>query len=975
MTYRRWAEATRSFVPFPHEAIESSIPAYFERIARLHADRIAIQTGEAALSYSEVNRQANRVARTLIARLGKENEPVALLLEHGAAPIVAMFGAFKAAKICIALDTTHPSAHLGPIVQDSEARLIITNGQNLALAQEVARVSAAGLRPAEILNLDEPDGSFSGDDKQLVVSPDAIAQIHYTSGSTGKPKGAMQSHRFILHKTMNSIADYRMCPDDRMPLFFSISFSWATSIVFRALLTGATILPHSLQAIGMGALAKWLVENRITVLSLAPSALRQLAESLPAPDEHRFPHLRLLNLSGQGLTQEEITLWRQHFAPDSLLGYSLASTEAGTITRLFLDKDWPVPEGIVPVGYPIDDTEIMLLDENGATVPPGQVGEIAVKSRYLISGYWHNPDLTRAVFFRDPDGTDKRIYFTRDLGRLRPDGALEWAGRKDFQVKIRRHTVQPATVEAALLDLAKFKEVVVVPRPDGRGELQLIAYLVSKTQAPPNASEVRGELVSKIPEYMIPSSFVYIEALPRTPHGKIDSSRLPDPGRARPVLDTPLVTPRTQMEARIAEVWREVLGLDEVGVDDNFFELGGDSLWALRMILEVEKIAGQQVPMEYFRRPTIAMLARFCESGELPAETPPSVASIPSLASTRNRRRLERLVTGQVAPNAVLRQAVQSVLLRLSYSEGLRWLGWIGRPSVANRLYRDERATFTQLAAELGNPSAAADDAFCASVLGNVIWQCFQGWRLTAQVSSGEAIEVMHTAPYRFWRSLAYQVDHAVNAQRGRLIEFKGLEHLYRAHKSKCGTIMVTYHNPATSIANAILLRYTNLGHIRTISQWTAEQLAEREFSGSDQIDPRRVSVWSSRLTVQAAHSLRQGSIVQIVNDVTASGGKFVDKAIGRRQYRLAPGFAELALATGAIVLPVVSMFDSAGRVHMTVLPALQPGNFDGNHDAAVDDLVNQYVAFVEEQWHRSPESVGWGAQRRYLSRPLTASL
>lgn len=610
MAHRHWAEATRSFVEFPREAVDGSVVQRFEHIARLYAERVAVKSDRQTLTYTGLNEIANRLARTLVAKIGTQNEPVAFLLEQSAAPLIAMIGALKAGKIGVTLDSTHPTARLDALLDDSQARLIITNSANLALARELAHTLSPMARSMEIVNLDEPDAGLAANNLGLAIAPDAFADIVYTSGSTGQPKGILRQHRQLLHYVMADTNACRVCCEDRRTQLFPYSSVTSTWSAFSAVLNGAMLLEKDLKPTGVGPLAEWLIQNDATIVTLSTGIFRKLLENLPDANEQRFPKLRLLDIGGEQITDADIVLWKQHFSPDCILSYGFASTEADWVTQLLMDKAAAFSTGVNWVGYPIADQEVVLVDEDGAPVPYGQVGEITAKSCFLSTGYWRRPELTQMAFKPDPDGGDKRVCFTGDLGRIRSDGSLEWIGRKDFQVKIRGNRVQPAEVEMALLDMMKFKEAVVTAALNKVGDQRLIAYLVSKAQPPPTTTEMRDALKQKLPDYMIPSAFVYLDTLPRNANGKVDRKALPAPEQRRPDTGVPLVMPRDRFELEVAHVWEDLLGIYPIGVMDRFFDLGGDSLMAETMLLEIGKKYGRALPSRIlFDASTVDQLA------------------------------------------------------------------------------------------------------------------------------------------------------------------------------------------------------------------------------------------------------------------------------------------------------------------------------------------------------------------------------
>jgi acyl-coenzyme A synthetase/AMP-(fatty) acid ligase len=419
------------------------------------------------------------------------------------------------------------------------------------------------------------------------VTPDAIAYILYSSGTTGEPKGIFQNHRNVLHKVMNYTNTSHLATEERLSLLVSLGFSAAVPNVFAALLNGAALFPFSLKEGGLANLSKRLIEERITIYQSVTSVFRNFVDTLSGAEE--FPELRLIDLFGDPVLPGDIERYKKYFSVHCLLRNRMASTELGDALQYFVSKETPIKGGVVPVGHPVQDKEILLLDEAGRDVGFNQLGEIVVRSRYLALGYWGKPELTRATFLSDPRGGNGRIYRTGDLGYKLPDGCLVHVGRNDFQVKVRGYRFEVSEIERLLLNLTAVKAAVVVAREDqdDPGEQRLVAYLVPDNCPAPSVSELRDFLKDKLPDYMVPSAFVFLDRLPLTHNGKIDRKALPVPDQCRPELEEIYVAPRTPVEEMIAEIWAEVLKLDRVGVHDNFFDLGGHSLLATQIISKV----------------------------------------------------------------------------------------------------------------------------------------------------------------------------------------------------------------------------------------------------------------------------------------------------------------------------------------------------------------------------------------------------
>lgn len=600
---------TGIFVEFNKAEIEQSIPERFEQIARRYPGRLAVKTTQCALTYEELNKAANRIARAILSRCEQGAEPIALLLEQGAPVIAAILGALKAGKIYVPLDPSYPHARIAYMLEDSQAALVVTNNRQLPLAKAVA-----GNRHL-LLDIDALDSSLSEENPGIPLPPETLYGIFYTSGSTGEPKAVIENHRNMLYHVMAYTNAVHVCADDRLTLLHSLSFRAAEMHLFGALLNGAALFPLDLKDAGIGNLAAWLNQEGLTIYHSIPMVFRELAYSLSGMPA--ISTLRLIHLSGAASTRREVELYKQHFEPPCLLLNRMGFTEGYTIRWHFIDHATHIAGNRVPVGYPVEETRVLLLDEAGKEVGPEDSGEIAVKSRYLVPGYWRRPDLTRAAFLPDPAGGNERLYRTGDMGRMGSDGCLEHIERKDFQVKIRGHRVDVGEIESTLNNHAGIKEAVVTAREDQSGDLCLVAYSVPAQAPAPASSELRRFLRGILPDYMIPSAFVMLDTLPLTPNGKLDYRALPAPETLRPELEAAYVAPETDIERQIAIVWQEILGLQKVGLDDNFFDLGGNSLLLAQVHSKFQELFEKSIPIvEMFGNPTISALTKYLDAAQ-----------------------------------------------------------------------------------------------------------------------------------------------------------------------------------------------------------------------------------------------------------------------------------------------------------------------------------------------------------------------
>ena len=605
---RQQAIQARSFHPtgewteFPYAALDGSIVARFEAIVMRYPNRLAVKMADTQLTYAELNAAANRLAHAILAQRGEGAEPIAFLLEQGMSAIVAILAILKSGKFYVALEPTHPPARIAATLADTQSMLLITNHQQRALA---AQLTSAG---QTTLNLEQLAHHYPITNPAIRIAHDAIAYLVYTSGTTGTPKGVIESQRNVLHFTRILTNSFHVCPEDRAALTGSNSFSGAASMIYPALLNGAALFPFDLSTQDFRALGRWLRDEAITEFLYIPAPFRQLMATLD--DTTTFPHLRILGLGADRVKPADIALYHKHFSPNCVLRISLGLSEKKNVAQYLFDQDTPLPAAGVPVGYCVEETSVLLVNEQGAPVGPGEIGEIVVQSRYLSPGYWRQPELTAARFRPAPDNSAERLYYTGDLGLLCSDGCLFHMGRKDHQVKIRGVRVETAEIEQALWVLGGLKEVVVTARPDAQGEPRLVAYLVPATMPAPTVTSLRCGLATTLPTALIPEAFVWLAAMPVNANGKVDLRALPDPTGSRPIQAASYAPPQTPLETTLVTIWQEVLGVQPVGIHDHFLDLGGNSLRAMQVHARLREHLPSELPAQLFLTcATIAELA------------------------------------------------------------------------------------------------------------------------------------------------------------------------------------------------------------------------------------------------------------------------------------------------------------------------------------------------------------------------------
>ncbi|MBI1995560.1 MAG: non-ribosomal peptide synthetase [Deltaproteobacteria bacterium] len=587
-----------AFVEFPVAECQQPIHHRFERQAILYADAPAVRLLSGDITYAELNAAANQAARMLLTKVGADSRPIALMLNQSYESVLWPLAILKAGLCYAPLDQRLPEHVLHAMVENLGPGALIAGTRY----QDASRNIAANRFPV-IDDYASRDG-FLSENLDRPVTADSVAYVFYTSGSTGMAKGVADCHRNILHNILRYTNTLKFSRGDVLSLVQNPSFSGTVSSHFGALLNGAAIAPFDLQGEGLEALSQWLRRARITVFHGVPSIFRQLSDAVG-----RFPHIRLIRLEGDSVSAPDLRYFRTNFQDHCVLVNGLGATECGLVRQFFIDKNSNLDSTeAVPVGYPVQDMVVRIVDDYGRVLPSRSIGEIVVESRFLATGYWRNPVGTAERF--EALDADLRRYRTGDLGRMGEDGCLTHLGRVDRCIRIAGEFVDTVAIERLLLDIPGISQGVVRDFVDHLGERRLCAYVVADAEAGVTVNRLREALCERIARHIVPTAFVFLDALPLTKDLKVDYQSLPQPGQQRPSLPNDYVAPQTVLEQRVARIWSEVLEIDPVGVTDSFFDLGGDSLRAARIVSRVVKQFQLQIPLKFlFQSPTIAAMA------------------------------------------------------------------------------------------------------------------------------------------------------------------------------------------------------------------------------------------------------------------------------------------------------------------------------------------------------------------------------
>ncbi|HEX5873144.1 MAG TPA: amino acid adenylation domain-containing protein, partial [Pyrinomonadaceae bacterium] len=602
-------------VPYKEECIHER----FETQVDQTPNAVALISDDEVVTYRELNSRANRLANYLL-RLGAGTESrVGICLERSVKAVVSILAVLKAGAAYVALDPNYPLERLDFIRHDAQLSLLITE-------EPLATSWTTG--DAKVILLDRDWAAIeaeSGETPSTPVSANNLAYVVYTSGSTGRPKGVMALHRGAMNRFNWMWRTYPFTANEVCCQKTSLAFVDFVWEVFGPLLQGipGVIIPDDVVK-DPRELNRVLAANHVTRIVLVPSLLRAMLDDLGGRKK-QLPDLKIWVCSGEALPIDLCERFKA-ILPDRVLLNLYGSSEASADSTYYEVEDREFTRNIL-IGSPLDNTQIYLLDERLRPAPAGTPAELHIGGDGLARGYLGRPELTAEKFIPDPFSKvpGQRLYKTGDLARWTDEGKLEYAGRRDHQVKIRGVRIELAEVEAALSRHPDLKQAVINALEDTPGEKRLVAYVVP-TDGPLSVSQLRNFIRQELPEYMVPSAFVFLERLPVTASGKVDRLALPEPLEVRPELDAVYTAPHTPVERELADIWTELLHTEQIGVHDNFFDLGGHSLMATQMLSRVRPHFHVELMLQdFFKRPTISAMAQLIEEDIIAKTNPTSL--------------------------------------------------------------------------------------------------------------------------------------------------------------------------------------------------------------------------------------------------------------------------------------------------------------------------------------------------------------
>ncbi|WP_395649265.1 non-ribosomal peptide synthase/polyketide synthase [Planktothrix agardhii] len=598
----------------------------FEQQVKLNPDAIAVRLENEFLTYQELNNRANQLGHYLQSLGVKADGLVGIFVERSLEMIVGILGILKAGGAYLPLDINYPKERITYLLEDTQLNILLTQSQFLGQLPQFQGTTICLDQDWSII------ANQSTVNPIVEVDQHNLAYIIYTSGSTGKPKGVMIEHRSIVNYILTAIRECNFTSDDQILQFSSICFDASVEEIFCGLLSGATLVLRTEDMLRSSedfwqCCQKW----QLTVLGFPTAYWHQLASELTPTALQIITNIKLIMVGGEAIQQSKVKQWHQNtvnYSPLPQLFNAYGPTEATIITTLCKFTSPTITN--VPIGRPLSNTQVYILDAFLQPVPVGVAGELHIGGAGLARGYLNRPELTQEKFIPNPfeeeglippnpinkgSNESSKLYKTGDLCRYLPDGNIEYLGRIDNQVKIRGFRIELGEIETILSQHSAVKTAIVIAREDETEQKRLVAYIVPQEgisnrqeQGLLAVTELRQFLKAQLPEYMVPSAFVILESLPLTSNGKVDRRALPAPDFQS---EEQYVAPRNPIEEILASIWVKVLKVEQVGIHDNFFELGGHSLLATQLISRIRKAFKVEMPLrELFVAPTVAALAQ-----------------------------------------------------------------------------------------------------------------------------------------------------------------------------------------------------------------------------------------------------------------------------------------------------------------------------------------------------------------------------
>ena len=910
-----------------------TIAHLFYKICNQYPENVAVIHGDLKKTFKQLRNDANRIAWVILDHTRGESVPVVIFGDSTYESICAITAVCLTGAYFAFLDYEHSPEQNRKIVQQLKPQLVLTTRDFLPTVEEMCDKTARIV----ILN------GFVSDDLHGDITHEFSYQrplmIPYTSGSTGEPKGLVMLYQNIINRHLDAIAKVGSTPQDVQSATMSFSFSWGIPAVFYMLITGCAISIFRYGQRSPLEIVEWIQRDHLSIIQMPSTYFHQFILALSAYPEIDLPSVRLINTGGEKLRVESLRLWQSHPKLDFIVRDSMSSTETATYLTASFTKKSPIPEEIIfdELGT---NSEVFIRSGDGNLEKRDAEGEIAVYTSSLFHEYFHNPEKTRQRFITHPTDPSKRLFLTGDMGSLDEFGRLVLHGRSDHMVKIRGYRVDLEEIRAEIKKLPEIKDAAVIKTPGKRGEDLLAAFVLYHPEMKISVSELKQKLHKTLNPYKVPAIFTRVDSLPYSTAGKIQLSRLPSINRQRPELNSRFVQPSGELEKTIVEIWQEVLDLADIGVEDDFFELGGDSISAVEIMSQIRQRFEKEVSMSFFERPTISTLARIISNeGD---DNSKHINQSKHSRSVYMRKKqqilnprfwLTRYFSGMPYPLAL--ETIQKLSTNFIFRELVyaHQKGWFNR--------------WLDVLEYQTDPAAAFSRFIIADLTHSFGW--IKNYDPLPRVGNGQPPTSNQTV---FVRSLLEKLKTVTKEEDLDWIPINGFHHFRSAIEDGNGVILLSLHSNVRFDLSPIIEKLAGIPPMITVSF----NLGKFGKYGKDPSKAGYFDLVASNAEVaaDALNHLRAGRVLQIFSDTQDSRTKNYTADLLGKPRNFKAGFAELAVKTGAAIIPTYNYIDDQNRVSRAFLPPLHSDQ--SSYDGKILDMVEQYARFIESSWKNHPE-------------------
>lgn len=953
--------------------LKLTIAERFAHVAAQSPQQVAVQNTDNLLTYHQLQHQAQLTCNFLATQLGSEQMPVPILNSNQKNIVPYLLGIVNAGHMFSAISSNDPVTRISSVLQDLNAPfLLVSDPKLLPLAKETCP-------PKTKIILAEEAQHQHFVPVKIKLTADSYAVITYTSGSTGEPKGVLRTHKMILHQSWTYRDQFSMNATSRMLGIRPYSASSSLSELFIPLLNGATIIPFDLKADGLGKLAQILKTQKVNMMRPPIQVLRSFLDTLQAGES--FPDIRYVFATGDVFYRVDVERLRKVIPVEAIIVHQYAMSEAGILAVNQIHHDTLLDSEVAPAGRPVKGKELIILDEDGHALPAGEVGEICVRTKIALPGYWGKQHEKSNRFIPDPKDQTQNMFLTGDLGRLRSDGQLEHTGRKDWRVKILGYSVDLLAIEHTLMLSSDIQRAVVVALNDPEDQKRLVAYVLPSLNKQPDSNKLLSLVTAHLPSYMVPALIVFVAEFPLGNGGKVDRGALPMPNWDARTLSTEYEAPTNPLENKLVEIWKKILKIKQLGVGDNFFDLGGDSLMALEMSLEVERALSKNVPQIFFKNPTISSLAALLEKEnhtesdreKFVLESQLKKTDIPKSKKIKKSpaSRFKKLITRKYSLNdadGIVDFLTARYIVSKPYLKAKAWTSrWSLHPFTQNFIYRRRLTLLSKLVSDLkGEAVTLPSEIFQKSIVTNLSYGLSRYYDKTKRYSLGKRA-AFRSSKFEYWQELADLLEHTPEDQLDKLFPINGLEYFMNAYQEGKGVILLTAHSISSPIRLHALSRKINL-EIPTISYRIPIRQSQYHQSPKDLPNATGLTM-NAEIALFGQKLLQQGQVINIVGDTSDPYGVSHQISLAGRGYRIKSGFAELALNTGARIIPHFGGCLADGTPELNFLPPLEPGK--DNRSKQVENLIHQYALFINQVWENHPEVLHWKRIKGHFSRSV----